>query len=63
MMKKWESLIIIGLIVFLTNIFLFGQDKSKEQIENPRIDYKEFLKNAQCRTITKRFWYRTKLNS
>lgn len=47
MMKKWESLIIIGLIVFLTNIFLFGQDKSKEQIENPRIDYKEFLKNAQ----------------
>lgn len=46
MRKSLIFLVGCTFIVILANVFVFGQDKSKDQIKNSKIDYQEFLMNA-----------------
>lgn len=46
MLKSLIFLVGCALIVILANVFVIGQDKSKDQIKNSKIDYQEFLMNA-----------------
>ena len=47
MLKKILYLTAGVVLVIVSSLFVYGQDQSKQEILNPKIDYNEFLKNAK----------------
>ena len=47
MFFKPTNILAFVLMALASNYLVFGQDQSKELKDNPKIDFKEFIKNAQ----------------